>query len=540
MTNTRTRPETMRDTMAVELSGVTKRYGELTALDDVSLVVRPGTVHGLIGENGAGKSTLSKIMFGMVAPDRGSVRVLGTDTTSTSAARAAGVGMVHQHFAQAPSMSVLENLALAARASDERRILSLREVGRRAQDVAGRLGFDLDLRARVEKLSVGARQRIEIVKALQHGARVLLLDEPTAVLAPAEIAELVELMRGLAETGTAVVFVSHKLEEVRAACDEVTVLRRGRVAARLDGAGLSARALARAMTGDDPVRAPKAAIDPGPAALVVRELHARDDRGRPAVTGAGLSIHEGEIVGIAGIDGNGQEEFVEAIAGLRGVESGGIELHGTSLAGRKPREIRGLGVAHIASDRLETGVAPTLSIQDNVVAARYRDPEHARFGFTRPRAGREAVEQAIADYDIRGASPALPIGALSGGNMQKVVVARELANSPAVLLAAHPTRGVDLKAIERIHAAILGARVRGCAVMLLSTELDELLALSDRIVVFSRGRIVAELDPAKTDPAEIGVYMTGATPTAVTPAIPPTPPAAPDAGHLTERTAVAS
>ncbi|MFF2275604.1 ABC transporter ATP-binding protein [Agromyces sp. NPDC058126] len=514
---------------------MTKRYGELIALDEVSFAVRPGTVHGLIGENGAGKSTLSKIMFGMEQPDHGSVRVLGTSTTSAPAGRVAGVGMVHQHFAQAPSMTVLENLALSARSAGEPRRLSLREVGRHAQEVAAGLGFALDLRARVDKLSVGARQRIEIVKALQHGAGVLLLDEPTAVLAPGEIAELVELMRGLAAAGTAVVFVSHKLDEVLAACDEVTVLRRGAVVARLDCVGLEAADLARAMTGDDPVRRPKAAFDPGPVALAVRGLRARGDRGRPAVAGADLTLHEGEIVGVAGIDGNGQEEFVEVIAGLRGLEAGEVELHGAALAGRSPREIRALGVAHIASDRLETGVAPTLSIQDNLVATRFRDPEHARFGFTRANAAREAVDAAIAEYDIRGASAALPIGALSGGNMQKVVVARELSTRPAVLLAAHPTRGVDLKAIEWIHAAIAGARARGCAVLLLSTELDELLSLADRIVVFSRGRIVVELDPATTGPAEIGVYMTGAAAVSATP-----PGSETEADRALERTAAAS
>lgn len=492
--------------VAVEVDAVGKRFGDTVALRDVSFSILPGTVHGLVGENGAGKSTLSRVIFGMMAPDTGTVRFPLTAPDESGA----GVGMVHQHFAQAPSMTVLENFALSRRMPHEARMLQRRAVGRRATELAGRLGFTLDLGARVDRLTVGARQRVEIVKALQHGARILLLDEPTGVLSPSEIEALIELMRSLAAQGTAIVFVSHKLEEVLAACDAVTVMRRGEAVATLPREGLTARSLARMMTGADPQRVAKPAVSPGPELLRATGIHARDDRGALAVRGVDLSVRGGEIVGIAAIEGNGQEEFVEALAGVREIERGVVHVSGEIVGRAAERRERRSGLAHIPADRLRTGAAPRLSLEANLVAAAYRATRFARGPFVRRQAWRAAAVDAVAAFDVRGGGPSTPIGMLSGGNIQKVIVARELGGEPVVLLAAHPTRGVDLRAIETIHAQLVGARQDGRAVLLLSSELDELLALSDRLLVFARGEVVAELDPASTNPAEIGLYMMGA------------------------------
>ncbi len=492
-------------TAAVVLDAVGKRFGETVALRDVSFSILPGTVHGLVGENGAGKSTLSRVIFGMIPPDSGDVRF----PLATSRDAGGGVGMVHQHFAQAPSMTVLENLALSRRASSESPLLQLRQVRRRAIDLADRLGFRLDLGARIDRLTVGARQRVEIVKALQHGARVLLLDEPTGVLSPPEIDALIELMRTLSAQGTSIVFVSHKLDEVLAACDVVTVMRRGEAVATLSRNGLTARELARMMTGADPERIRKPASIPGPELLRATAIRARDDRGAIAVRGVDVTVHAGEIVGIAAVEGNGQEEFLEAVAGVREVETGTVRISGTIVGKASQRRKRASGLAHIPSDRLRTGSAGRLSLVENLAAVGYRAAPLARGPLVRRRAWRTAATEAIRAFDVRAGDPAAPIASLSGGNIQKVIVARELGCAPKVLLAAHPTRGVDLGAIETIHSHLIQARQDGRAVLLLSSELDELLALSDRLLVFARGSIVAELDPATTDPAEIGFYMMG-------------------------------
>lgn len=499
-------------TAVVDLRNITKTYGSLTALDDVSLTVPHGTVHGLVGENGAGKSTLMKVLYGMVKPDGGELRIGDRPLRagSTPAARAAGVGMVHQHFAQAESMSVLENLALASATVGSRaRPLDLRSVGGRATAVAASLGFDLDLKARIGRLSVGARQRVEIVKALQAGARVLILDEPTAVLAPREIEELIKTIRLLAESGTAVVFVSHKLNEVVAACDQITVLRRGRVVGAADARDTTPRELARLMTGEEPGVLPTRSTRVGEPVLRVRDISAKNNFGVLAVDSLSLDVRSAEVVGIAAIEGNGQDELIEVLTGLRRHITGFVAIEGTDVTGLEPRAIRANGLAHVPADRLTTGTAPTLSIADNLAATSYR--EDSRWRLVGRRGMRARAVDAIAEFDVRGASPAGPIGRLSGGNMQKVVIARETARRPKVLIVAHPTRGVDLKAIDRIHRHVLTLRDSGTAVLLLSSELDELLALSDRIIVMFRGRVVADVGAGQAGTARIGEYMTGAS-----------------------------
>lgn len=495
--------------LAVDMRDVTKTFGENKALDRVALTVPRGSVHGLVGENGAGKSTLMKVLYGMVRPDSGSVTVSGTTlrTGSTPAAIAAGVGMVHQHFAQASSMSVLENLALAAPATGRR--LDLRAVGRTAQTVAESLGFSLDLRVRIDKLSVGARQRIEIVKALQAGADVLVLDEPTAVLAPREIEELIASLRTLAAAGTTVIFVSHKLTEVVAACDEVTVMRRGTVVGRLDASVVTPRDIATAMTGEEPRTLPGRQHHQGEEALRVHEVSAMNDRGLRAVDAVSLRTCAGEIVGIAGIEGNGQEELVEVLTGMRRATSGRVLLNNCDVTGLDPRQLRAHGLAHVPADRLTTGTAGVLSITDNLATISYTASPLSRWKFMRRREMVRRAERLIEQFDVRGATADGPIGQLSGGNMQKVVIARETEVVPSLLVVAHPTRGVDLKAIDRIHRHLLSLRERGASILLLSSELDEIMALSDRILVMFDGSIAAELLRGETDDADLGAYMTG-------------------------------
>lgn len=501
--------------LAVDMRDVTKSFGDAAALVAVNLSVPRGSVHGLVGENGAGKSTLMKVLYGMVKPDSGSVTVndVSLRTGSTPAALAAGVGMVHQHFAQAPSMTVLENLALAAPALGQRRRLDLGQIGRHAQDVAASLGFSLDLRTRVDKLSVGARQRIEIVKALQAGAEVLVLDEPTAVLAPREIDELIATLRTLASSGTAIIFVSHKLNEVIAACDEITVLRRGKNVARLLASASTPRDLARAMTGEEPRELPTRASTPGAEVVRVDGVSAQNDRGLTAVQHLSLTTHTGEIVGIAGIEGNGQEELIEVLTGMRQATAGRIVLDGHDVTGFSPRRLRQRGLSHVPADRHSTGTAGTLSIADNLASVGYAAPPLARWPFVRQREFVRRAERLIEKFDVRGATALGQIRELSGGNMQKVVIARETDATPKLLIVAHPTRGIDLKAIDLIHRHLLELRASGASILLLSSELDEIMALSDRILVMFNGNIAAELDPSLTNDAEIGLCMTGSIPT---------------------------
>ncbi len=496
---------------AVAFEGVVKSFGEVRALDGVGFEIPRGTVHGLVGENGAGKSTLMKVLYGLVRPDEGRVVVNGAPLRlgSTPAARAAGVGMVHQHFAQADSMTVLENLALAsARRGRGVRPLDLRAISRNAHAVADSLGFSFEDRARIGRLSVGVRQRVEIVKALQAGAEVLVLDEPTAVLAPREIEELIRTVRTLAASGTTVVFVSHKLREVIDACDDVTVLRRGALAGRLRAAASTPAEIARLMTGEDVAELPEREPCGGEVVLSVEGLAARNDVGAVTLEGAALEVRAGEVVGIAAIEGNGQDELVEAITGLRQVTAGRIRLRGDDVTGWSPRRLRAAGLAHVPADRLAMGTAAGLPVADNLAATNYR--ALARGPLLGGRRMRAQAAAAIERFDVRGASPTGPIGRLSGGNMQKLVVARETRDVPALLVVAHPTRGVDLLAIDRIHRHLLALRERGAAILLLSSELDELLRVSDRLLVMFRGRVVAELDPRATGIAEIGEYMTGA------------------------------
>jgi general nucleoside transport system ATP-binding protein len=500
--------------LALELRGVTKRFGPVVANDGVDLQLRRGEIHALLGENGAGKSTLMNVVFGMLRPDEGEVVLDGRPFLADSprAAMAAGIGMVFQHFMLIPVMTVAENLVLGHEPR-RRGLLDLEGARRRCRELSGRYGLDVDPDAVVEDVTVAQQQRVEILRALSRGAKVLVLDEPTAVLTAQEADELVRVLRALREDGTSIFFISHKLDEVLAVADRITVLRRGRTVGTVEAADADEASLARMMVGRDVVLvADKTDVDrdahPATPLLRVEDLHVRDDRGLEAVDGVSFEVRAGEVVAIAGVDGNGQTELIDALTGLRAPESGRVLVRDRDVTGVGPREARRAGVGHIAEDRQTRGLVLDFTIAENLAL---NDPVRAgrgRFGLLDPRRMSQRARELVEEFDIRGGGPDAPARSLSGGNQQKVVVAREVTDGPDVLVAAQPTRGLDVGAIEFVHRRLLAERARGRGILLVSLELDEVRALADRVLVLSRGRIVGELPPTATD-EELGLLMTG-------------------------------
>jgi general nucleoside transport system ATP-binding protein len=496
--------------LRVELHQITKRYGELTANDAVDLVVRPGSVHAIVGENGAGKSTLMNVLYGLVTPDEGTIELAG-EAVSWSGPQDAishGIGMVHQHFMLVPSLTVLENVIIGS-APTHRGLIDRRKARRTVLAVSEEYSLRVDPDRRVADLPVGAQQRVEILKALYRGAEVLVLDEPTAVLTPQEAVELGGVMKQLTSSGKSVLFISHKLKEVMAVSDDITVMRRGKVTGRFLASETNERELARTMVGRDVITTvAKGSPTVGPVMLEVQGLSANDDRGHAAVRNVSLDLRAGTITGIAGVEGNGQTELIEALAGLRPALGGSVTLSGKSVTKASPRRRRQLGLGHIPEDRLKRGLAPNRSIADNLAATTYRSPRYSRFGVMRQSALRVNAQRMIDRFQIAGRGNQ-PVSSLSGGNMQKVVVARELANEPPVVLIAQPTRGVDVGAIENIHREIVAMRDRGSAIVLVSAELDEVMSLADELYVMYEGELVAHLDPGTVDENEVGLYMAG-------------------------------
>jgi general nucleoside transport system ATP-binding protein len=511
--------------LAIDIEGVVKTFGGVVANRDACLQVSPGEIHALVGENGAGKSTLMRVLAGMYAPDAGRVRVNGKDVTGwkTTEAIAAGVGMVHQHFMLVPTLTVAENVVLGIEPRTGWRVDLPRAV-REVEALCRKCGLHVDPNALVADLSVGEAQRVEILKALYRGARVLILDEPTAVLSPPEVQELWAVLRALRDDGGTVVLITHKLDEVIAVSDTITVMRAGATVSRFATAGTTPRDIARAMVGRDvnlhldAMGAVDAASDAAASAgtsssasrarLVVQNLSLRSDRGTPAVSDLSFDVAGGEILGIAGVEGNGQTELLEAIAGLRPLQQGRIELDARLLSGLSVRERADAGLSHIPEDRHRRGLVLDYSIADNLILGQ----QHrftTRGGLDQAHIQRHAVEQ-VARFDIRPPLPALPARALSGGNQQKIVIAREMGRDFGVLLAAQPTRGVDVGAIEFIHAQLRAARDAGKAILLISADLSEVLALADRVAVMYRGRFVTVLPRQACSAELLGPYMTGA------------------------------
>jgi general nucleoside transport system ATP-binding protein len=503
------------DAALLRLSGVTKRFGDKVALADVDLEVAAGEIHVICGENGAGKSTLMNILAGIVRPDAGEIILDGVVRRFDDpiAASRAGIGMVHQHFKLIPSMTVAENLYLNRQPLRYGFMIDRQAMREGTATLIAQYHFDLDPDARIARLSVGQRQRVEILKALGFDARLLILDEPTAVLTPPEVEELLGVIAGLKARGRTLVFITHKLKEVKAVADRVTVLRHGQRISTRATKGLSEATIARDMVGRD-MKPPKRskAYQRGEAAptLAVRNLSMTTASGRRLLDGATLEIFPGEIVGVAGVDGNGQTEISEALAGLVPIQAGAILLRGTDIAGTSPRQRRAAGLAFIPEDRLDRGLSATMTIAENVAAGNYALRRLVNgAGLIQMAARDDFAVQKIRRYDVRGARPALPVGQLSGGNMQKVVIARELEKEPTVLVVAQPTRGLDVGAAEFVHGQILAAADRGCAVLLISSELSEIFALADRIAVMFRGRILKTLDRASASEEEVGLLMNG-------------------------------
>ena len=499
------------------MEGITKRFPGVVANDRVTFEAAAGEVHALLGENGAGKTTLSNILTGLYRPDEGSIELYGEPVAFQSPrdALVAGICMVHQHFLLVEPFSVAENVVLGDHRGDGRGFfVNQHAIEKRVAELSRQYGLAVRPRARIWQLSVGEQQRVEILKALYREARILIMDEPTAVLTPQEAEALFATLRTMAEAGKTVVFISHKLHEVMAVADRVTVLRGGRTIATVDAADVTQRSLAALMVGREIAelrpRAERRAL-PDTRVLEVEGLTVPGDRGELAVKEVTFWIREGETVGVAGVAGNGQRELAEALSGMRAPRAGSIRVGGRRLHGGDAREAIRAGVAHVPEDRLGTGLAPSLSVTSNVVMKTYRRRSLSHGPLLALRRMRDVALRIIRRYDVKTPGPETPVRNLSGGNLQKLVLGREFEDDPIVLVVAQPTRGLDVGAIETVHEYLRGAAERGVAILLLSEDLDEIRALADRILVVYEGRIAGELDPAVATVEEIGFLMAGGT-----------------------------
>ena len=502
--------------LALEVRGITKRFPGVLANDHVHFALRRGEIHALLGENGAGKTTLMNIIYGLYRPDEGEIFVEGkpVEIRGPHDAIRLGIGMVHQHFMLVPVFTVAENLVLGAEIT-KGPVLDLQAARRAVRELSEHYGLEVDPDAVVEDLPVGVQQRVEILKALYRQARILVLDEPTAVLTPQEVEDLFRVMDGLRKRGVSIIFITHKLKEVMAIADRITVMRRGKVVGTTTPAQTSEQELASMMVGREVLlQVEKGPANPGEPVLEVEDLWVEDERGLPAVRGVSFSVRAGEILGIAGVQGNGQTELAEALTGLRQPERGTVRLGGEAAPFQNPRFLIEHGMGHIPEDRQKHGLVLSESVADNLVLCTYYRPPFARRGVRQPRAILENARRLIQEFDIRTPGPEVPAGTLSGGNQQKVIVAREFSRPVQLLVANQPTRGLDVGSIEYIHRRIVEMRDKGVAVLLISAELDEILSLSDRIAVMYRGEIVATLDAAKATREQLGLLMAGAKATA--------------------------
>jgi len=494
----------------VEMRGVVKQFPGVLANDHVDFDLRRGEVHALLGENGAGKSTLMNILSGLYRADAGEIRMRGQVVTfhSPADAIARGIGMVYQHFMLVPSQTVTENVILGLR--EPRFFLNLPEAEKRVAALSEQFGLKVDSRAHIWQLSVGEQQRVEILKMLYRGVQVLIMDEPTAVLTPIEVHELFETVRSMAQSGQSLVFISHKLDEALTIADRITVMRDGRVtAAGVDPKSVTKRELAHLMVGRDiTFKLDKEPCQPGAAVLEIKDLRAVSDKGLPALRGVSLQVCAGEIVGIAGVAGNGQSELAQVITGLRASTGGSVRVNSTELKASALKAIE-TGVSHVPEDRAGMGSAPNLSVFENLIMKSYRRPPLAQGWRIDTRKARDYAADLKQRFEI--AAPTIDTASrlLSGGNLQRLILAREISAKPQLLVAVHPTRGLDVGATEAVHRLLLEQRAAGAAILLISEDLDEVLALSDRVAVIYEGRIVGEMPAEGADVGRIGLLMTG-------------------------------
>ncbi|MGH8928586.1 MAG: ABC transporter ATP-binding protein [Acidimicrobiia bacterium] len=498
---------------AIELRGITKRFPGVVANDNVDLTVEEGEIHAICGENGAGKSTLMKILYGMQQPDEGTMKVFGREVrfSSPNEAIAAGIGMVHQHFMLADQLTVLENVILGAEPMRAMGRIDFDQAHAELKKVSEAYGLSVDLDDPVELLEVGERQRVEIIKVLYRGAKILILDEPTAVLVPQEVEELFRNMRGLKEDGTTILFIDHKLDEVLEIAETITVLREGRTVATVKPADVTAHDLAELMVGSElPTPETTESTVTDQVALEASGVTVLDVDDRVVVDDVSFRVHRGEVVGIAGVEGNGQAELVDAVIGTRPLAAGTISLMGEDISRASVRHRRELGIGYIPQDRQREGLLLPSPLWENA-ALGHQTQEPFTKGFWIDRAGaRERTQEIRRQFDVRTPDVNVPAHALSGGNQQKLIVGKEMTAEPKVLVAAHPTRGIDVGAQAAVWDDIKAARAAGMATLLISADLDELIGLSDMILVMLRGRLVATLDPATVSPRDLGAYMTGA------------------------------
>jgi ABC-type uncharacterized transport system ATPase subunit len=497
----------------LELRGVTKRYGALVANDGIDLTVEPGQIHALLGENGAGKSTLMNVLYGLTQPDEGEILADGQPVTLRSPKDAikAGFGMVHQHFMLVPVFTVAENVTLGAERTRRLGLLDRRSMRNEVRDLSERYGLRVDPDARIEELPVGVQQRVEIIKALVRDASVLILDEPTSVLTPGETRELFTIMRQLQAGGRSIIFISHKLKEVQEIADVITVIRRGQVVGQRPPTATDEELAALMVGRQVTLQVSKGAAAPGDVVLQVEDLHVPDDRGQDAVAGISFDVRAGEILGVAGVQGNGQTELCEALMGLRPATSGAVRLSGRDITAAAPRDRIRAGIGYVPEDRQADGIIADFSVADNMVLDVYDRPPYAKHGIALDlAAARDNATARVAQFDVRTSSVQTPVGTLSGGNQQKVILARELGRELLVLLASQPTRGLDVGSIEFVHKRIIEERDKGLAVVIISAELDEIYALADRIAVMYEGRITG-IRPPSVPVEELGMLMAGGT-----------------------------
>ena len=495
----------------IEMREITKIFGEFVANDKINLELRKGEIHALLGENGAGKSTLMNMLAGLLEPTSGEIVVNGKSEKIDSPSKAAslGIGMVHQHFMLVEAFTVAENIILGSEVTNKG-VLDLKKANADILELSERYGLAVDPTAKVEDISVGAQQRVEILKTLYRGADILIFDEPTAVLTPAEILELMDIMKTLVKEGKSIILITHKLDEIRAVADRVTVIRRGKSIQTVSIEGATNKDLAEMMVGRSvSFVTEKEEAQPKEVVLQISDLVVNENRGVPAVKELSLDVRAGEIVGIAGIDGNGQSELIQAITGLRKVKSGSIKIKGQEVVGLSPRKITEMNVSHVPEDRHRDGLVLEMMLSENIALQTYYKEPLSKNGALNYNQINSYARKLMEEFDVRAANEIVPASALSGGNQQKAIIAREVDRNPDLLIVSQPTRGLDVGAIEYIHKRLIGERDKGKAVLVVSFELDEIINLSDRIAVIHDGKIQGIVKPSETNKQELGILMAG-------------------------------